>query len=80
MIKIEDGDWCKGCKLVDKYNELEKENNEQDEYIKYWQEQCDLKQRRIDKAIKILEQDGNEYTCVDHMCEAIWILQGNSNE
>lgn len=27
MIKIEDGDYCKGCKLVDMYNELEEKDS-----------------------------------------------------
>lgn len=53
-------------KLIQENKQLKEENQQ-------------LKER-ITKAIEVLEQDGNEYTCVDYMCEAIWILKGDSNE
>lgn len=60
----------------DNYNKILYFVENEQSYIEYIEFVNNELQQRIDKAIEVLEQDGDEYQCVDYMGEAIRILQG----
>ena len=46
--------------LEQRIDKLEEENKESEEAVYYWQKQCDLKQKVIDKAIKHIKNKEKE--------------------
>lgn len=77
-IKMEDGSVLDLIEKKD-YEQLQQENQQlKEDYAKIVQDNCYTLEleNRIDKALEVLEKDGDEYQCVDYMSEAWRILKG----
>lgn len=79
-ITINDNDYCKGCKLVDKYNELIDINNEHQKINGELREENKQLKDKITKAKEYMRDNMSLREYTEHYMNLMLILKGDSNE